>query len=72
MQKFKWLVGGMVLGFIAAHFVSQNPSGREFFERVNQGAKEFNDAFSEGYKQGGSPSELIEDMESALDSLKHK
>lgn len=50
MQKFKWLIGGIALGFIAAHFVNQNPAGRKFFDQLNQGAKEFNDAFSSGYK----------------------
>lgn len=50
MQKFKWLCGGVVLGFVAAHFINQNPNGRRFFEKLNQGAKEFNEAFNSGYQ----------------------
>lgn len=50
----KWLISGIVLGFVAAHFVNQNPSGKEFFDRVNQGAKEFNDALAAGYNQAGN------------------
>lgn len=51
MRRLKWLLGGVVLGFVAAHFVNQSPEGRRFFERVNQGAREFNDALQEGYRE---------------------
>lgn len=49
MQKIKWILGGVILGFFAAHFVNQTPGGKSFFDRVNQGLKEFNDAVLSGY-----------------------
>lgn len=52
MRALKWLLGGVVLGFVAAHFVNQNPEGRRFFERVNRGVEEFGRAFAAGYHEG--------------------
>lgn len=73
MRKFKWLVGGIVIGFIAAHFVSQSPEGRRFFDRVNQGAREFNDALYEGYRKGDvGAAEALDDVEQALKTLRAK
>lgn len=49
MRKLLWLFNGVVLGFIAAHFVNQTPEGRRFFDRVGRGVEEFGRAFSNGY-----------------------
>ncbi|MGO3146545.1 MAG: hypothetical protein ACTIJ6_02580, partial [Leucobacter sp.] len=50
MRKFMLLVFGVAIGFVAAHFVNQNPSGRQFFERVNRGTEELSNAFAHGYR----------------------
>lgn len=71
MQKLRWLVGGAVLGFIAAHFVNQTPEGRRFFDRVNRGVAEFNRAFDKGYHEG-DPDDSGDDVETALNSLPDK
>lgn len=52
MSKLSWLFTGVVLGFVAAHFVNQTPDGRRFFDRINQGAREFNEAVQAGYRRG--------------------
>lgn len=49
MRKIVLLVFGVAIGFVAAHFVNQNPSGRQFFERVNRGTEELSSAFASGY-----------------------
>lgn len=70
MRKFTWLLAGVGIGFVAAHFVSQSPEGKKFFDRVNQGAREFNDALHEGYRQGGE--ELLDEVEEALKRLRDR
>jgi hypothetical protein len=49
MSKLRWLVTGVVLGFVAAHFVNRTTEGRRFFERLNRGVNEFSRAFDRGY-----------------------
>ena len=49
MRKITTLFGGIVLGFVLAHFVNQNPRGRQFFEHVNRVTDEVLDAVREGY-----------------------
>ena len=51
MGKLFWLVTGVVLGFVGAHFVNQTPEGRRFFARVNRGMDEFGRAFAAGYRE---------------------
>ena len=50
MRRLSWLVVGVALGFVAAHFVNQTPGGRRFFDQVNRGVHEFGDAIAEGYR----------------------
>ncbi|WP_336659531.1 hypothetical protein [Leucobacter sp. USHLN153] len=50
MGKLFWLLTGVVLGFVGAHFVNQSPEGRRFFERLNRGVDEFGRAFAAGYE----------------------
>ncbi len=64
MRKLTVLVTGIGIGFVAAHFVNQTPEGKKFFDRVNQGAREFNGAVQEGYRRGGE--DLLDDVEEAL------
>lgn len=51
MSKFRWLVTGAILGFVAAHFVNQTTEGRRFFDRLTRGINEFNRAFDRGYHE---------------------
>lgn len=73
MRKLLWLLGGAVLGFIAAHFVNQTPEGRRFFGRLNRGLEEFNRAFSTGYHEAESEADdLLDNVEEALRRLRDK
>ena len=56
MRRFSWLLSGVVLGFIAAHYANRTPEGRRFFTRLNRGAEEFQRAFAAGYYEA-EPSE---------------
>lgn len=49
MRKLMWLLSGVALGFVAAHFVNRTPEGRRFFDRLNRGVDEFGRAFAAGY-----------------------
>ncbi|WP_166984629.1 Na+ dependent nucleoside transporter N-terminal domain-containing protein [Canibacter zhoujuaniae] len=51
MAKIRALLSGIVLGFVLAHLVNKNPTGRRFFERVNQAVDELVDAAVNGYKE---------------------
>ncbi|MFT4231732.1 MAG: hypothetical protein QM606_03015 [Leucobacter sp.] len=73
MRKLLWLSSGVVLGFIAAHFVNQTSEGRRFFTRLNRGLAEFNRAFSAGYHDAESVvGDAADDVEEALRSLRDK
>ncbi|MBK0418171.1 hypothetical protein JD276_03900 [Leucobacter sp. CSA1] len=73
MRKLFWLLFGVVLGFVAAHFVNQSPEGRRFFERVNRGTREFGDALAAGYRAAESAGEeALDEVESALRELNEK
>jgi hypothetical protein len=73
MRKFSWLVTGVLLGFIAAHFVNQTPNGRRFFEQVNRGAREFSDAVADGYRVAEEEfSEALVEVERRLAKLEAK
>lgn len=67
MSKLFWLVVGIGLGFVGAHFVNQTPEGRRFFDRVNQGAREISDAVAAGYHGVEAEArEVLDDVEQAL------
>ncbi|WP_025132932.1 hypothetical protein [Leucobacter sp. PH1c] len=72
MRKLMWLLGGVVLGFVAAHFVNQNPEGRRFFDRVNRGMNEFSRAFASGYEAEADDTELADELEEALRDLRDR
>ncbi|GAA1620564.1 hypothetical protein [Leucobacter chromiireducens] len=74
MRKLTWLLGGAVLGFVAAHFVNQTPEGRRFFDRVNRGMSEFSRAFTSGYEAEAEHDEATTDaeLEAALRGLSQK
>ena len=73
MRKLFWLLAGVGLGFVAAHFVNQTPEGRRFFERVNQGAREFTDAVASGYHEvETATSDLLDEVDESLTALDTK
>ena len=51
MRKLMWLLSGVALGFVAAHFVNQTTEGRRFFDRVGRGVDELGRAFAAGYRE---------------------
>jgi len=73
MRRLSWLIVGVALGFVAAHFVNQTPEGRRFFDRVNRGAREFGDAVAEGYRVAEEGfAETLDDVERRLAQLEAK
>jgi hypothetical protein len=51
MKSFLWLLVGVALGFVVAHKVNETPAGREFFSTLDQKARGFGEAVSDGYRQ---------------------
>jgi hypothetical protein len=51
MKHVLTLVVGVGIGFVAAHYVSKTPKGKQFFDDVDAKAKEFGAAVVDGYKQ---------------------
>ena len=73
MRRLSWLVVGVALGFVGAHFVNQTPGGRRFFDQVNRGAREFGDALAEGYRVAEDEfSDALDDVERRLAKLEAK
>ena len=50
MKNILLLVIGVGAGFAIAHQVSKTPAGKQFFEDVDNRAKEFGAALIDGYK----------------------
>lgn len=68
MRKLMWLLTGVGLGFVLAHFVNQTPEGRRFFERLGQGAREFSDAVASGYHDVEIvASDILDEVEEAIE-----
>ncbi|MBL3698080.1 hypothetical protein [Leucobacter luti] len=72
MRKLMLLLFGVVLGFIAAHFINRTPEGRQFFDRVNRGVDEFGRAFASGYEAEVDDDSLADEVEEALRALPTK
>lgn len=51
MRSALWLVVGIGIGFIAAHQVARTPQGAQFFDELDEKAREFGGAIIDGYKQ---------------------
>ncbi|HWU45867.1 MAG TPA: hypothetical protein VN133_03805 [Humibacter sp.] len=49
MKSFIWLVVGVVGGFAIAHQLNKTEQGKRFFEELDQKARDFGAAVSEGY-----------------------
>ena len=50
MKNVILLIAGIGAGFVAAHFVSRTPQGKQFFDDVDSRAREFGAAVVDGYK----------------------
>ena len=50
MKGFFLLVIGVAAGFVAAHYVSKTPQGKQFFDDIDARAHDFGDAVVDGYK----------------------
>jgi len=51
MKSFLWLLVGVGIGFAVAHKVNETPKGREFFSDIDQKARDFGQAVTDGYRQ---------------------
>ena len=51
MKQFFWLLAGVGVGFVVAHKVNQTDKGRQFFEALDQKARGFGEAVSDGYRE---------------------
>jgi len=51
MKSFLWLLIGVAIGFTVAHQVNETKKGREFFTNLDQKARDFGEAISDGYRE---------------------
>ncbi|MEV8215651.1 hypothetical protein [Leifsonia sp. NPDC077715] len=51
MKSFLWLLIGVGIGFAVAHKVNETQKGREFFSNIDQKARDFGEAVTDGYRQ---------------------
>lgn len=72
MNKIFWLVVGVGLGFVAAHFANRTPAGQRFFAQIDRGTREFTDAVARGYRSREAEfASTIDDVEQAIKHLKN-
>ncbi len=50
MKGFFLLAIGVAAGFVAAHYVSKTPQGKQFFDDIDARAHDFSEAVVDGYK----------------------
>lgn len=50
MKGVLLLAVGVAAGFVAAHYVSKTPQGKQFFDDVDSKARGFGEAVVDGYK----------------------
>ena len=50
MKGLFLLAVGVIAGFVAAHYVSTTPQGKQFFDDIDARAHDFGDAVVDGYK----------------------
>jgi hypothetical protein len=73
MKSAFWLIVGVGIGFFAAHQVSKTPQGREFFDGVDEKAKEVGGAIIDGYKQREADLKaVISDAEDIISDLTNR
>lgn len=49
MKSVLLIVGGVAVGFVAAHLINSTESGRAFFGRINDRVDAFTGAVRDGY-----------------------
>ena len=49
MKSFTWFTIGVIGGFAIAHQLNKTEQGKRFFEELDQKARDFGTAVSEGY-----------------------
>lgn len=70
MGRVMWIIVGVAIGFVAAHFASRTPEGRRLLDQVNRGAREFGDAVASGYRDGEEHvGEALDEVQRRLRSL---
>ncbi|MEO6827553.1 MAG: hypothetical protein ABI255_00160 [Microbacteriaceae bacterium] len=67
MKSVFWLGIGVAIGFAVAHKVNETPSGKQFFSQIDQKAKDFGAAVSDGYRK--REAELREAIGNAEDTI---
>lgn len=50
MKGILLLVAGVAIGFVVAHQVAKTPEGKQFFNDVDNRARDFGSAVIDGYK----------------------
>jgi hypothetical protein len=50
MKGVVLLALGVAAGFVAAHYVSKTPQGKQLFDDIDARARDFGDAVVDGYK----------------------
>lgn len=72
MSRILWLIAGIVIGFVGAHFANRTRVGRRVFNTIDQGAREFQNAVVSGYRSREAEfGSTIRDVEHALDGVKN-
>lgn len=67
MKSFTWFTIGVVGGFIVAHQLNKTDQGKRFFEELDQKARDFGAAVSEGYH--AREAELRDAVDEAADTI---
>ena len=67
MKGLLWLAVGVAIGFVVAHRVNDTRKGHEFFSSLDQRARDFGSAISDGYHQ--REAELRAAIEEAGDAI---
>lgn len=72
MKSMFWLGIGVAIGFVVAHTVNDTASGKQFFTGIDQKAKDFGAAVSDGYrKREAELRDAIGDAEETIADLSH-
>lgn len=51
MKNFIWLVVGIAVGSVVTHEVNKTKQGKQFFSDLDNKAREFGEAISDGYRE---------------------
>ena len=51
MKNFIWLLVGIAVGSVVTHEVNKTKQGKQFFSDLDNKAREFGEAISDGYRE---------------------